>query len=822
METPQLPVISIGATSRQLYTSIAVSKESFATPLLSPFVCAIAAVSGYPWCWGHFPLTNYTLWTPTRIPGERMFISISSGGTFACGLDNTGIIACWSGVLSEPIVISSNTFSGLALGVNSTCGLTGTTVLCWGSNLMLDKMIPNPMAVVAVGAQGFVSISAGPSMTCGVATTADIWCWSVGSDGTSIGAVRKAIGPFSLVSVGKDAACAVDFYGHASCWGVNLYNWLGIEDTSAIVTTASPVRGLSAFQSISVGSAPGEAHVCGILRRGGLVCWGATAFGRTGTGFSAGTLTLPTDVVTSAMQPVSSSIAHSISSGASFTCALYSDQSLLVEGQNNDQWACINQGWQYIWDGHTCIRAPNCYELGTDVSWDGNSCSLNFAPASCIDSDYKNYDPLQLSCGAPTSNTLGNWLTPTMITNGSSTNDHLITLLPNRNTPLGASMMVDETGNVTVFLSTTLRSITFTVFNAALTRTAFGDAMFVALSDMGLQTNTSNALLVISNVREIIMQIDDGVSDAPLRCAAITTTTTNTTTSGYLNSSSLPASRRRRVESIPALVIEFYISSHDANFILQTASLGIFASNSSTTDTTTTTTGVQPSLSTISAAYLGSAFISSFTGALQATAIPVFERTSILSLNTMPGAVPSTSLTPSPSTSTSASFLNLELNSSYIDSSSINIAATQAANVSGSLSVGAIVGIVIGALTAVICIAFILCKSKRQREVEGEGVVFISNSILTMAAAASNEAIRVQFSEAEGSTTNIGSSSNMQMSGSPVTARTSVIFGSSFRVKSLEEHLPHAASSAASPAAQASSSSSVGFSPTSARRRARH
>jgi hypothetical protein len=705
METPQFPVISLGASSRQLYTSIAVSKESFSAPLLSPFVCAIAAVTGYPWCWGHFPLTNYTLWAPSRVSGERMFTSISSGGTFACGLDNAGIIACWSGVFSEPVVISANIFSGIALGVNSTCGLTGTTVWCWGSNLMLDDMIPNPKAIVAAGSQGFISISAGPSMTCGVATTADIWCWSIAYDGTAIGVTRKAIGPFSLVSVGKDAACALDFYGHASCWGVNLYNWLGIEDTSAIVTTASPVRGVPAFQSISVGSASGEAHVCGILLRGGLVCWGATAFGRTGTGYSAGTLTLPTAVITSSMEPVSSSIAYSISSGASFTCALYSDQSLLVTGQNNEQWACINQGWQYIWDGSMCIRAPNCYELGTDVSWDGNSCASNFAPAFCNSNDF-NYDPLHLSCGAPgsivSSGSISNWANSLPSINSTASSAETAASLPGRDTLFGSALMVNETGAVTVFLTTSLLGVSANAFDDADARTVFSNAVLTSLSGTGVKSNSSTVSVVITGARDIMTQAENGI-DARLRRLGASVTSAKTPALG----------RRVALVDVSALVIDFYLSSFDANFILQAATLAVFASTNSSNPAMIN--GIAPA----SASYLGAAFLSTLAGALQASTSPVFATASILSLATMPLAAPT--LTPSPTSLPSAtSSPTSTATTTSINSTIGGAAAGNVNNVEKPFSDGQIVGITIGALVAAaIVVAAILKKTRTSR---GESV----------------------------------------------------------------------------------------------------
>ena len=742
VEAPRPPAVPLGVSSQQLFTAIAVSHQSFITShLLSPFVCAIAADSGRPWCWGRFPLSNATLWSPTIVPGERMFTKIASGGTYACGIDLEGAVACWTGVASEPIVISSITsFSGLAMGINSVCGLSGTTVWCWGS-LSLLVSISTPVAVVAVGAQGFVSISAGPSMTCGVSTTTDIWCWSIAPDGASIGAKITAYGFFSFVSVGKDAACAIDFYGHASCWGVNPYNWLGLEDASAIVTTASPVRGSFLFQTISVGYASGKAHVCGVLTGGRLVCWGGTAFGRTGTGFPDGTLTAPTEVDTSAMQPTSSSIAYSVASSASFTCALFSEtlltSSLDVSRVSDEKWRCLLLGWQFFWDGvrEECVHAPDCDAQGTGTSWDGMSCTLDFTPASCT-SEFS-YDSDKLSCGRlhgalllePPFLPFGNWADNLPPINASIST---VTALPSRDTPLGAALMVDEDGTITVFMSVFLFGASASGFDQA-ARNAFGDAVLASLIEVGVNGNLSNMLVVITDVRDVMKQVDDGTTT--LRRAAVTI-------SSY---EAQPPALDRRVSLVDtmALAIAFYISSHDttaadrvamrsARFALKTAALAAFAADSPGAAT-------QAGITSEVASFLGSSFKMALTGALQTSTCPAFAAVSILALSTMREAAPSISPTlfhypasaaaPSPDSNATDTIVV----PAFIPSDAA-VAATASARY---LSAGEIVAISFGA-AAIVAAAFLTLW--RGAGGGGESFVFLNPNLINGAIPALNEA----------------------------------------------------------------------------------
>ena len=633
IKTPRLP------SSRRLFTSIAASQESFSTnQLLSPFVCAIAADSG-AWCWGRFPLSIETLWAPVLVPGNRRYIAISAGGAHACGLDAMGAIVCWSGVTSEPVIISgSRDFSGLAMSVNTTCGLSGTIVWCWVSgSLTLVTPIQNPTAIDAAGSQGFVSISGGPSMTCGVTTTADIWCWS-----QSLIGERVADGPFTFVSVGKDAACALDFYGHAYCWGANPYNWLGLEDsTSAIVTTASAVRSSLTFSSLSVGTAPGASHVCGVLRGGGqLVCWGATTFGRTGTGLPVGILTLPTEVNSSAMQPRRSSpiTAYAVSTGASFTCALFNDAGVGAgaAGSGTAEWECLDRGWQHTWDGTTCVRAPDCSTQGTDVSWDGTSCAIDFSPASCNSNDL-NYDPLNLSCGKAGAltppETLGNWVNrlPFIIL-GSGSIAEMAAALPARNTPLGSALVVNTiSGAIIVYMAVALLGMPLASEFDEAARAAFERAVVAALVAMGVQGNVINTLIFITDVRDFTTQVDDGTAKAAARMRMVQ----------LGNSVVVTRPRRATLVDTPALAIEFYISTHDAFVALQAVALAAFATGYS--DTVATQAGI----TTSSAAYLGAAFTSTLTDALQASSSTTFAACSILSLTTMPAAVPAPSPTPS-------------------------------------------------------------------------------------------------------------------------------------------------------------------------------
>ncbi len=102
-------------------------------------------------------------------PPPGQFISVSVGGTSACGLRPAGAVSCWGdddvGQSSPP----GGAFSALSAGGRHVCGLRpGGEVACWGDNTLGQTASPEG---------SFSVLSAGEAHTCGLRSTGEVACW---------------------------------------------------------------------------------------------------------------------------------------------------------------------------------------------------------------------------------------------------------------------------------------------------------------------------------------------------------------------------------------------------------------------------------------------------------------------------------------------------------------------------------------------------------------------------------------------------------------------------------------------------------------------
>jgi alpha-tubulin suppressor-like RCC1 family protein len=154
--------------------------------------------------------------------------------------------------------------------------------------------------LIGILANGFVDVSAGHEVTCGVRQFGDLSCWGSNIDlMLGLGGVRPAdrckpdpsstidcsARPvsitggrfFSRVSVGSRHVCALEIgTGAAFCWGRNGAGQLGVPTSTTFSTTpvaVDPPAGGStlAFTSISAGGG----MTCAVTAAGAEFCWGA-------------------------------------------------------------------------------------------------------------------------------------------------------------------------------------------------------------------------------------------------------------------------------------------------------------------------------------------------------------------------------------------------------------------------------------------------------------------------------------------------------------------------------------------------------------------
>ena len=209
-------------------------------------------------------------------PPTGAFTSVSARLSHACGVRDTGAVACWGDNEYGKSTPPTGAFTSVSAGVNHTCGMRDTgAVACWGNNDYGQSTPPT-------GA--FTSVSAGAHYTCGVRDTGAVACW--GEDlplQNEYGQSTPPTGAFTSVSARFLHTCGVRDTGAVACWGDDFFG------------KSTPPTG--AFTSVSVG----DTHTCGVRDTGAVACWGDDFFGQS---------TPPTGAFTS------------VSAGGAFTCGV--------------------------------------------------------------------------------------------------------------------------------------------------------------------------------------------------------------------------------------------------------------------------------------------------------------------------------------------------------------------------------------------------------------------------------------------------------------------------------------------------------------------
>jgi alpha-tubulin suppressor-like RCC1 family protein len=146
---------------------------------------------------GGQPITVNCSRIPVAVSGGLTFVTLSTGGAYACGVTPASAVYCWggnpAGELGNGTTVSSATPVPVAGGLtvasvststaNHTCGVTPThSAYCWGRNdtgQLGDGSAPVSHATPAavVGGLSFSAVSAGEFHTCGVTMSGTLYCW---------------------------------------------------------------------------------------------------------------------------------------------------------------------------------------------------------------------------------------------------------------------------------------------------------------------------------------------------------------------------------------------------------------------------------------------------------------------------------------------------------------------------------------------------------------------------------------------------------------------------------------------------------------------
>jgi alpha-tubulin suppressor-like RCC1 family protein len=202
---------------------------------------ACAQRRGRAYCWGDNA-------DGSLVEQASVFVSISVGYGYNCGLLSNGALKCW-GNNGAPAPLDAG-FASVSVGSGHACGLRKDgSVICWGSNSYGQAQAP-------IGQYKFVSAGIGAS--CGIKIDGTLACWGSWKGGTN----STPSGTFVAVDVSEEFACALRSDQTLACWGPG--------NCTTTTPLSSPPSGK--FKSVSTG----YCHSCGLRADGTIVCWGGT------------------------------------------------------------------------------------------------------------------------------------------------------------------------------------------------------------------------------------------------------------------------------------------------------------------------------------------------------------------------------------------------------------------------------------------------------------------------------------------------------------------------------------------------------------------
>ncbi len=355
------------------------------------FVCG-AANLGRGYCWGREDQSRLGIAadsscfggggseactiSPRRFAPTVQLVSVSAGGSSACGIGVDEHIYCWGAdtygqlgdgqsgtVISDFVVratVSNVRFKSVSVGGNPkllsdsvpsghACAISTTDrIYCWGSDASgqlgdvrpINSTTPIPLAELYQNI-AWSRVSAGGSHTCAITLTGEAYCWGLNNEGQLGTGVNNGLSQvpvlvtgglrFREISAGTLHTCGVAVDGSVYCWGDGDNGKLGL-GAAGDVLVPTQVPGLTSIVAISAGNT----HTCAISSSGVAYCWGANASGQLGNGTETGSAS-PTTVV----GPQSF---RQISVGTSHTCSIDTNDAAWCWGSN--RWGTLGNELQ--------------------------------------------------------------------------------------------------------------------------------------------------------------------------------------------------------------------------------------------------------------------------------------------------------------------------------------------------------------------------------------------------------------------------------------------------------------------------------------------
>lgn len=242
---------------------------------------------------------------------------------------------------SSPVEVAATSFTSVATGQISACGLTAAGVAyCWGDDSYGQlgngstgsTSQPEPVSM-PVGIS-FTQITVGISHACGLSSDGSAYCWGgnaygqIGDGTTATAYTPQLITGYTFVSLtaGGQHTCGLTSGGAGYCWGENVFGQLGIGNT--ILQTAPhavTMPSATSFASMTAGSLA----TCALSTSGSAYCWGGNSSGQLGDG-TVTSRSLPGSVLLPA-----GTVLSQLVSGGNHTCGIATSGEMVCWGYNS-------------------------------------------------------------------------------------------------------------------------------------------------------------------------------------------------------------------------------------------------------------------------------------------------------------------------------------------------------------------------------------------------------------------------------------------------------------------------------------------------------